>query len=145
MLSPTEELTGQRRHYDITIDGVARGQVLLEHYFKPTTGIYGEEVAVWAGRDVAIGSLREGPFRQIALPEPLLAVYRLRAGWLVVAEISVYLLDEALTVVLRRIHNEVLMSSSWSDSQLLVRDFAGRVLRLDVDESALSAGDFLAS
>lgn len=142
-ISPTDQLTGRRRHYEVAIDGVKRGEVRLEHYFPPATRTYDDgDVAIWAGRDVAFGSLT-GSWRQIELPEPLLDVYRLRAGWLAVAEISVYLLNQDLEVVIRRIHHEVLMSSSWSAGQLVVHDFAGRVLQLDIDQDELSAGDFI--
>lgn len=142
-ISPTDKVTDARRHYDITIDGASRGQARLEHYFVPAVGVYGNEVAIWAGRDAAFGSLADGPFRQIVLPEPLEAVYRLRAGWLAAAEISVYLLNDGLEVVLQRIHNEVLISSWWSDGVLTVRDFAGRRLRLEIDEVALAASEFI--
>jgi hypothetical protein len=129
--------------YEISIDGVRCASVRLQKYFPPALGVYPDgRCAIWGGVDIAVAATLAGPFVHATLPEPVHAIYRLSNGWIIVAEISVYVLDDVLEIVQRRIHNEVIVRSFWDGASLIVGDFAGEFFCLAVNEAALEAGDF---
>lgn len=137
------EGTGDRVNYDLAVDGVKSATLSLQKYFQPTIGLYQDgRWAVWAGSDVAVGWLQAGPFISVSLPEPVHAIYRTGYGWIAVAEISVYVLNESLIIVQRRIHKEVIVKSYWAGSTLVIEDFAGETLRARVDDDAPHISDF---
>lgn len=142
-VTSVSEGAGDRMNYELAVDGVKRATLSLQKYFQPTIGIYRDgRLAVWGGSDVAVGSLQAAPFIQVSLPEPVYAMYRAGHGWIAVAEISVYVLNESLIIVQRRIHKEVIVKSYWAGTALVIEDFAGETLRAAVDGDALDISDF---
>ena len=134
---------GERRLYRILVDGHARGPIRLQRFFVPSIGVYDEgRFAAWCGTSFILSSIEDRPHRSVDCPEPIYAVYRVRHGWCVIGELSVFMLDEGLTIVARRMHDEIITASSWSKGELELSDFYEVRLRLSVDEDTMTLGEF---
>lgn len=124
--------------FDVFIDGMHHGAIKLGLYYLPSIGVYrAGEIGVWAGNRAAVKTSVAADWMTIALDEPIHAMYRLRRGWCVVAELSVVTLDDGGAVVSRRSHREVIVGSRWEGDVLFLNDFEGNALTVNVDADTL--------
>jgi hypothetical protein len=128
--------------FDVFIDGTHRGTIQLGRDYPPSIGVYGVgEISVWAGNRAAVITPAAPDWIPVVLSEPIHAIYRLRRGWCVVAELSVVTVDGAGAVVARSNHREIIVSSRWVDYVLVLEDFEGNALTVKVDADSLRLGE----
>jgi hypothetical protein len=127
--------------FDVWVDGESRGTVRLGPYYSPSIGVdHAGNIAIWAGTGAALSGI--GGWKEIDAGYAIHAVYRVASGWCIVSEMSVMTVDNDGARAAQRLHGEVIATSRWNGSVLIVRDFVERDWNVFVNEDTLMLGEF---
>jgi hypothetical protein len=134
LVSVLEQSSSQdERTFSIRVDGVMRGSFNLLDSYAPGLSIVPPRVIVWGGRKFFALNLEGQDFGEFASEDELHAVYDLGGLLCLVGETSVALFDlDARNQVARYEHHEVILAHFWGGDSLVIEDFQGNRLSVEV-------------
>lgn len=121
--------SGDRRIYELIVDGVVRGEVALSPNYPPRISVGGNNIAIWNDSRLYIASIDQDSLKHFDQDDLIDVAYAIGRVWCLVCELSIAIFDpETSEDVFRFHHDEILLRSWWSDERLFVEDLRSRRL-----------------
>lgn len=121
------------RLFAVLIDSVNLGRVNLPGFYAPCLALIGSKLFLWGGTRLAIVDTASSNLDLISVQDELQSVYSVNGGWCLVGETSVATFS-ALgdTAISQYLHDEVIVRSRVEDSRVLLEDFVGNHLSIEI-------------
>jgi len=124
--------TGDTVRCAVFVDGTKVGSISFLKYYEPAVKVLDPYVAVWAGSSLCVIDRAHGEMHCFDRGDETHDVHPFESMWIIEGELNVDLFDPKVQkTVATYYHNEVITSSSVTNSFVHVNDFAGATVTLD--------------